>query len=146
MFDKLLRKLYNVFNKSGKQFPQTELGGSKKMPEITKEVIAVMEANAPLNMEKATVIAEQFGFDSYRSITASAKRNGIPYENKARVAKNGKPVTNKTELVSAIAEVLNKDLEGLDKATKQSLENLSEAVFALAGDLETEVENSDVTD
>lgn len=140
MLDKILKKLYNAFKKSGKMTSPKMNLEVQKMPEITKDVIAEMNKRAPLNMEKAQEIAKKFGFDSYRSITASAKRNGIEYVNKARVAKNGKPVTSKTELVEAVAQVLNVNLEGMEKATKQSLETLSEAVFTMAEDLSDSVD------
>jgi hypothetical protein len=90
-------------------------------------VFAAMQAAAPLNMDKATELAEQFG-EKPRAIVAAAIRAGIPYERKARMAKNGAPVASKEDLVAQISEKVGADLSGLEKATKEALRTLLAAV------------------
>jgi len=97
------------------------------MSVITPEILAVMSENSPLNMEKAEAIAEKFGIKA-RAVIASAVRNGITYEKKARVSKAGTKIVSKTDLVATIAEkfgVSVESLEGLDKANKSALEVLA---------------------
>jgi hypothetical protein len=91
------------------------------------KVLEAMKAAAPLNLAKAEAIADQFGLKS-RSVIASAVRNGIAYEKKAKVSKAGLPVTNKDDLVERIASALFvnvETLEGLDKASKTALERVA---------------------
>ena len=90
-------------------------------------VLAAMQAAAPLNMDKATELAEQFG-EKPRAIIAAAIRAGIAYERKARMAKNGAPAVSKEALVREISDRLGVELAGLEKATKQSLQTLLNAV------------------
>lgn len=93
---------------------------------MDEKVLAKMKAEAPLNMEKAAVIAEEFGL-KVKSVIASATRNGIEYERKARVGKTGEPVVRKEDLVTRIAEKFGVDvgeLDGLEKANKRALEAL----------------------
>jgi LysM repeat protein len=90
------------------------------------KVLKVMNEKAPLNFEKATEIAEEFGLKP-RAIVASAVRNGIEYEKKTRVGKTGAPVVRKEDLVGKIAEKFGvpvEDLNGLEKANKTALEAL----------------------
>ena len=100
----------------------------KNVSEETKaQILEVMNAQAPLNMEKAEQIAEKFGVKA-RSIIASAVRNQIPYEKKARVSKTGGEIVSKADLVARIATKNGIDvaaLEGLEKATKAALEVLA---------------------
>lgn len=86
-------------------------------------VLEAMKANAPLNFESATAIAERFGLKA-RSVVASAIRNGIPYTKKAKVSKVGLPVIDKSELVESIANKIGvavTALDGLEKASKSAL-------------------------
>ena len=90
-------------------------------------VLEAMKAAAPLNFESATAIADRFGLKA-RSVVASAIRNGIAYNKKAKVNKVGLPVIDKGELVERIAENLTvsvEALEGLEKASKSALEALA---------------------
>jgi wobble nucleotide-excising tRNase len=92
----------------------------------TEEVVAAMEAQAPLNWEKAQDIAERFNLKA-KGVVASAIRNGIEYKRKERVSKSGAKIVSKADLVSKIAEKIGVDvakLDGLEKATKTSLETL----------------------
>jgi hypothetical protein len=93
---------------------------------MREEILKEMVENAPLNFEKATEIAEKFN-EKPRSIVASAVRNGIAYEKKARVGKTGNPVVRKEDLVASIAEKFSipvAELDGLEKANKTALEAL----------------------
>jgi hypothetical protein len=86
-------------------------------------VLDAMKAASPLDFDKATAIADRFGLKA-RSVVASAIRNGIAYNKKAKVNKAGLPVEAKDDLVERIAENLQLDLsalEGLDKASKSAL-------------------------
>lgn len=96
------------------------------MSQITAEILEVMKAQAPLNMEKAEAIAIQFDLKP-RSVIASAVRNKIEYTKKARVSKAGGEVVSKEQLVARIAEKYGFELDqlaGLDKANKSALEVL----------------------
>jgi hypothetical protein len=89
-----------------------------------EKILNVMKEQAPLNFEKATAIADEFGLKA-RSVVASAIRNGIAYTKKAKVNKAGLPVTSKEDLVESIADKLGVTVEalnGLDKASKSALE------------------------
>jgi len=92
------------------------------------EVLDAMRSNAPLNLEKAKAIAAQFGEKSYRPIVAAAIRAGIPYEKAAKRSKDGSPVVRKEALVDAISDKLGVQLDGLEKATKTSLQVLLNAI------------------
>ena len=91
------------------------------------EVLGAMRASAPLNMEKATAIADQFG-EKPRAIIAAAIRAGIEYQRAAKRSKDGSPVQSKDDIVSAISARLGVDLTGLEKATKASLGALLDAI------------------
>jgi hypothetical protein len=87
-----------------------------------------MEKAQPLNFEKATAIAEKFG-EKPKAIVAGAIRAGLKYERKVRVSKSGEPVETKEDLVKSIADSLGlTDLEGLEKATRNSLIKVSRAL------------------
>lgn len=93
------------------------------------KVIARMTELAPLNMEIAEKIADEFDIKA-RSVIASAVRNKIEYVKKARVSKTGGEVISKDDLVARIAENLGfevADLVGLEKANKSALEILASA-------------------
>ena len=96
--------------------------------ETRSRFITRMNDLSPMNFEKAELVASEFGV-KVKAVIASATRNGIAYDRKARVNKAGVPVASKADLVVAIAEKFGKDVEalsGLDKATKSALEALLE--------------------
>jgi len=73
-----------------------------------------------------------------RAITAKmsrmAEKHGFKYERKQPTTKDGKPVTNKTDLVAKIAAALDlatDALDGLEKSPKAALETL----HAVIGDM-----------
>lgn len=95
--------------------------------EVKATVMARMVELAPLNMEIAEKIADEFGIKA-RSVIASAVRNKIEYVKKARVSKTGGEVVSKEDLVGRIAEKFGfsvEDLAGLEKANKSALETLA---------------------
>lgn len=78
-----------------------------------------------------------------RAITAKMSRmaeaHGFKYERKQPTTKDGKPVTNKTDLVAKIAAALDlakESLDGLEKSPKGALETL----HAVIGDMIAERE------
>lgn len=94
--------------------------------QMNEKVMARMIEMAPLDFEKCGKIAEEFGLKQ-RAIVASATRNGIAYNKKARVSKTGDPIVSKADLVETIADSLNvtvESLDGLDKANKSALETI----------------------
>ena len=95
----------------------------------TDEMVAVLNAAAPINYEKAQVLAVELG-RGVRSIIAKCKREGIEYVSKPAPAKK-KPMPTKADFVYAIAQAVNSDpdeLAGLEKATGQGLANLLAAI------------------
>ena len=93
----------------------------------TPEMIAVLTAAAPINHEKAQALAVQLD-RGVRSIIAKCKREGIEYISKPAPAKK-KAAPSKAELVGAIAKAVDCDtLDGLEKATGQSLAKLLEHI------------------
>ncbi len=100
---------------------------SKEISRFESEVLDAMRASAPLNLEKATAIAEQYG-EKPRAIIAAAVRAGIEYQRAAKRSKDGSPVQSKEDLVAAISARLDVNLTGLEKATKSSLGVLLDAL------------------
>jgi hypothetical protein len=89
----------------------------------TPEMIAVLTAAAPINYEKAQALAVQLD-RGVRSIIAKCKREGIEYISKPAPAKKKAAIT-KTDMVAAIMAATGADnLDGLEKATGQALNNL----------------------
>jgi hypothetical protein len=93
----------------------------------TPEMVATIEAAQPLDLAKAKALGAQLD-RGYRSIIAKAKREGFEYISKPAPAKK-KAAPSKAELVGAIAKAVDCDtLEGLEKATGQSLAKLLEHI------------------
>ena len=89
----------------------------------TPEMIAVLTAAAPINHEKAQALAVQLD-RGVRSIIAKCKREGIEYISKPAPAKK-KAAPTKGDMVAAIMLATGADnLDGLEKATGQALNNL----------------------
>jgi hypothetical protein len=84
---------------------------------------------APLNQAKARALALTFGEGfTERSVAAKAVRMNVPYERKVAVTKSGAPVEKKEAIVAQIAEIVEANLEGLDKAPKAALQALRDFV------------------
>lgn len=101
---------------------------------FSDDVLSAMQAAAPLNMEKATEIAEEFG-EKPRAIIAAAIRAGIEYQRKGRVRKDGSSVETKRDVIASLASILGADVStfaGLEKASAPALAALRDAVKAAA--------------
>ena len=98
-----------------------------KTPNYSPEQEQRIRDMAPLNQAKATLLATEFG-KSARSVTAKAVRMGVAYERKQPQTKTGAPVERKEAIVAQISEVVNANLDGLDKAPKQALQALRDFV------------------
>jgi len=93
----------------------------------TPEMVAILKDNAPINYEKALVLANTLDRGA-RSIIAKCKREGIEYISKPAPAKK-KAAPSKADLVGAIARAVDADdLSGLEKATGSALCKLLEAL------------------
>jgi hypothetical protein len=88
---------------------------------------------APMNAARAAELGAEFG-KSPRSVIAKAIRMGVAYERKQPTTKTGEPVTKKETLVSQIAEVVEGNLDGLEKAPKPALHALARFVASVSGD------------
>ncbi len=95
--------------------------------DMTKEVIknyseaqeAEMLAAGIIDNDAAIEFAAKFGKD-VRSIRAKAVRMGI-YKAKEKVSKTGGKIESKEAIVADIAAIVGRNLDGLEKASKQSL-------------------------
>ena len=93
----------------------------------TPEMVATLKAAQPLDLAKAKALGAQLD-RGYRSIIAKAKREGFEYISKPAPAKK-KAAPSKADMVSAIAKAVDcATLEGLEKATGQSLAKLLEHI------------------
>lgn len=103
------------------------------------KLLDAMHKAAPLNLAKAQELADEYDA-KVKSVIAKALREGIPYQKQERVRKDGKPVASKNATVGAIEDALEMDagaLDGLEKASKASLEKLF-AALPKAGEVEVE--------
>lgn len=93
----------------------------------TPEMVATLKAAQPLDLAKAKALGAEMG-KGYRSIIAKAKREGFDYISKPAPAKK-KAAPSKADMVSAIAKAVDcATLDGLEKATGQSLAKLLEHI------------------
>jgi hypothetical protein len=93
-------------------------------PEQTKELVALYQAGVAVDE-----IAKQLN-KTARSVVAKLSREGV-YQAKARVRQGA--VVRKSDLIAQIALATNTNeelLESLEKATKEALEVLAQAVKA----------------
>ena len=92
-------------------------------PEMEQEI----RENSPITYDLAVILAERFG-KKLRSVIAKAcSLEGVDYIAQTGLAIKGKPTVRKVEIVASIAKHLESDwrrFEGLEKATKESLEQL----------------------
>ena len=77
---------------------------------------------------KALEFAAKYGKD-VRSIRAKAVRMGI-YKAQAKVSKTGGKIESKESIVSDIASIIGKNLDGLEKAPKLALQIIREKLSA----------------
>lgn len=95
---------------------------AQKTVNFTPEQEQMIRDAAPLNLEKATALAEKMG-KKPRSIVAKATRMEVPYEKKGPVTKTGEAVIRKETLVEQISKytAAGSNLDGLEKASKPAL-------------------------
>lgn len=87
------------------------------------------DQHGKLNASIAAGLADEMG-KSARSVIAKITRMALPYATKEPTTKNGDPVVKKGDLVARIGEVVEGNLEGLDKAPKAALHALARFVAA----------------
>ena len=101
-----------------------------KMINYTKAQESEIRELSPISYDVAVVLAERFG-KKLRSVIAKAcSMDGVVYVARERVAKNGSAIVRKAEMVESIAKSLatDEDLQGLEKATKSSLDALMRSI------------------
>lgn len=104
--------------------------------EMTKEIVKnytdAQEARLAefdvIDSATAELLAQEFGKD-VKSVRAKAVRMGI-YKGKERVSKTGGPIERKEAIVAEIAALVGSNMEGLEKAPKQALVALRQALSA----------------
>ena len=102
-----------------------------KAVNYTDEMVQAMVADYQDNPTPETVakLSQEFN-KTTRSIVAKLVREGV-YQAAPRVTKTGAPVVRKADLVAQINEALGVELSTLEKASKQDLESLVNALAAL---------------
>jgi len=101
-----------------------------KMINYTKAQESEIRELSPISYDVAVVLADRFG-KKLRSVIAKAcSLDGVVYVARERVAKNGSAIVRKAEMVESIAKSLatDEDLQGLEKATKSSLDALMRSI------------------
>jgi len=92
----------------------------------TKEQEKIISDSAPMNWEKAQVLAEQFG-KTAQSVVSKCKSMDVEYICKPAPVKKAKETT-KVELVARIAKMVDRDCDGLEKATRSVLLKLENGI------------------
>lgn len=119
-----LRKLFLTLSSDfGNVNHQDTEGNCEMTKEVAKNYTEAQEAEllaaGEIDNELAIEFAAKFGKD-VRSIRAKAVRMGI-YKAKERVSKTGGKIESKEAIVADIAALVGRSLDGLEKASKQSL-------------------------
>ncbi len=119
-----LRKLFltSSFDLSISNHQETE-GNVDMTKEVTKNYTEAQEAELMaagiIDNEAAIEFAAKFNKD-VKSVRAKAVRMGI-YKAKEKVSKTGGKIESKEAIVADIAAIVGRNLDGLEKASKQSL-------------------------
>ena len=124
---KIISAMKKFFLTSISDFGKTNHQDTEGNCDMTKEVAknyteaqeAELMAAGEIDNDLALEFAAKFGKD-VRSIRAKAVRMGI-YKAKERVSKTGGKIESKEQIVADIASIVGKNLDGLEKASKQSL-------------------------
>lgn len=109
---------------------QTEATDFVFKSKLDQAVIDKMTELQPLDWDLCGVIADEFGLKQ-RTVQTTATRLGLEYKRKERATKTGEAVISKADLVAQFAEAVGLDadwFDGMDKATKQSLQRAVDAV------------------
>lgn len=106
----------------------TTTQASVRVPNYTDDQVAMMIADYEENptLDTVALLATSLNKNK-RSIIAKLVREGV-YKAQARATKSGAPVIRKAELVSQIQDQLGITLPSLEKASKQDLEVLVDAI------------------
>lgn len=119
----LLKKFLTDSSKVVISNHQDTEGNCEMTKEVAKNYTEAQEAEllaaGLIDNDAAIEFAAKFGKD-VRSIRAKAVRMGI-YKAKERVSKTGGKIESKEAIVADIAALVGKSLDGLEKASKQSL-------------------------
>lgn len=120
-----LKKLF-LTDKSKSSNMISSTGDNEMSKEVVKnytaEQEAELEAAGVIDNDLALEFAAKFGKD-VRSIRAKAVRMGL-YKAKEKVSKTGGKIESKEAIVADIAELVGKNLDGLEKAPKLVLQTL----------------------
>jgi hypothetical protein len=103
-----------------------------KNKNYTKEQENQIRELSPITYDIAVELGKTFG-KKLRSVIAKAcSMDGVVYVARPRAAKDGNPTISKTQIVENIARFITTDnnLEGLEKATKISLNSLEQGLKA----------------
>jgi len=118
-----LRKLFLTLSSDFGKVNHQHEGKSEMTKEAVKNYTEAQEAELAaaglIDNDLALEFAAKFGKD-VRSVRAKAVRMGI-YKSKERVSKTGGKIESKEAIVADIAAIVGKNLDGLEKASKQSL-------------------------
>lgn len=121
-----------ISNSSRADGPLLIIGENTMAKEIVKNYTESQEAELAaagiIDNAKALEFAAKFGKD-VRSIRAKAVRMGI-YKAAEKVSKTGGKIESKEAIVSDIAAIVGKNLDGLEKAPKLVLQILREKLSA----------------
>ena len=111
-----------------RQTMTTTTQASVRVPNYTDDQVAMMIADYEENptLDTVALLATSLNKNK-RSIIAKLVREGV-YKAQARATKSGAPVIRKAELVSQIQDQLGITLPSLEKASKQDLEVLVDAI------------------
>ena len=101
-------------------------GDNEMSKEVVKNYTAAQEARFEefdvIDNDTALMLADEFGKD-VRSVRAKAVRLGI-YKAKEKTSKTGGKIESKEDIVKDIADLVGKNLDGLEKAPKLVLQEL----------------------
>lgn len=102
----------------------------KKYTEAQEAILtqAAIDAGGKIDPALSETLAIELSKD-VRSVRAKAARMGI-YKAAEKKSKSGLPIETKEEIALAIAEIVGTTLDGLEKASKRTLQILREKLQA----------------
>jgi hypothetical protein len=107
----------------------TDKKSASKYSAAQEQRIRDAAAAGPLNQAVAATLAAEFGEGfSTKSVVAKITRMSLPYQRKVAVTKTGAKVESKEAICKEIAEFVQGNLDGLDKAPKPALQALRDAL------------------
>lgn len=118
-FVSTLKKLFLTLTGQSTKMITSNEGKNAMEKNYTEAQEARMAEFAVIDNDTAVELAAEFGKD-VRSVRAKAVRMGL-YKAKEKVSKTGGKIEKKEEIVAEISELVGKNLEGLEKASKQAL-------------------------